>query len=49
MDHHCGVIGNCIGKANYKIFLMFVISFNGLAWLTIIQGIVYIVNKVQKY
>lgn len=49
MDHHCGIIGNCIGKGNYKVFLIFIIFMNLLVWLVISQEILYIVRMIDKF
>jgi len=29
LDHHCGVVGKCVGKYNMILFILFVISITG--------------------
>ena len=48
-DHHCPWIGNCIGKNNYKYFLIFVICFNLLIYYCVFNTVSYIIEKNKFY
>ena len=43
-DHHCGVIGKCVGKYNFFLFIIFVLS--SFAFVFTFAGILF--NCMQK-
>jgi len=48
-DHHCPWIGNCIGKNNYKYFIIFIIYFNLLTFYCMFNTVSYIIEKNKFY
>ena len=48
-DHHCPWIGNCIGKNNYKYFIIFIIFFNLLVFYCAFNTVSYIIEKNKFY
>lgn len=47
MDHHCGVIGKCVGKYNIILFLLFVLSSFGFIFClsTILLNLLNLANN----
>lgn len=48
-DHHCGVIGKCIGKNNKKWFLLMVGLAGILYFLTILGSVFYFCAVIAKF
>ncbi len=47
-DHHCGVIGACVGRHNVRYFLTFVWSTGALAWLCAAAAAAVIAGAVRE-
>lgn len=48
-DHHCPWLGNCIGKNNYKFFMIFLIFFNLLVFINLFTSSFSFISKIKEY